>query len=391
MAYGKIMAYQRRALFGLPKFDNMHLNVEKKLLFAAVTVSVTTFLILVIYASFGLWPDVGSYNEKALHSVNDLMKLVQLRQDFDNKQTLELLLVAIAISAATFGSSYFLAKDLTEGVRTISEGTRKLADGDVSTRIEHLRSDEFGQLGNELNSLAASLNNQDQNHKQWMADTSHELRTPIAILRAQVEAFQDGVQEVTPKTLQVLHAEIMGLSKLVDDLHWLARFDVGNLKHSFIPIDVASTLQDVADIFDERFAEKGLTIDKSAISNESCTVYADNNRMRQVFINLLENSLRYTDQGGKLKLSMDKSPTAVVLRFDDSPPGIPEELLPKIFDRFFRVEASRSRELGGSGLGLAICKTIIEAHSGSITASKSELGGIRIEVILPTARGLRSG
>jgi two-component system sensor histidine kinase BaeS len=369
----------------------MHLNVEKKLLFAAIAVSLSTLLILVIYASFGLWPDISAYNEKALHSVNDLMKLVQLRQEFDNKQTFELFLVGIGVSAVTFAATYFLTKDLTEGVRTISEGTRKLVDGDVNTRIEHLRSDEFGQLGNELNSLAASLNNQDQNHKQWMADTSHELRTPIAILRAQVEAFQDGVQEVTPKTLQVLHAEIMGLSKLVDDLHWLARFDVGNLKHSFIPIDVASTLQDVAEIFEERFAEKGLTIDKSAILNESCTVYADNNRMRQVFINLLENSLRYTDKGGKLKLSMEKSPSAVVMRFDDSPPGIPEELIPKIFDRFFRVEASRSRELGGSGLGLAICKTIIEAHSGSITASKSDLGGIRIEVVLPTARGLRGG
>lgn len=391
MVCGKIMAYQRRMLCGLPTFDNMHLNVEKKLLFAAIAVSLSTLLILVIYASFGLWPDISAYNEKALHSVNDLMKLVQLRQEFDNKQTFELFLVGIGVSAVTFAATYFLTKDLTEGVRTISEGTRKLVDGDVNTRIEHLRSDEFGQLGNELNSLAASLNNQDQNHKQWMADTSHELRTPIAILRAQVEAFQDGVQEVTPKTLQVLHAEIMGLSKLVDDLHWLARFDVGNLKHSFIPIDVASTLQDVAEIFEERFAEKGLTIDKSAILNESCTVYADNNRMRQVFINLLENSLRYTDKGGKLKLSMEKSPSAVVMRFDDSPPGIPEELIPKIFDRFFRVEASRSRELGGSGLGLAICKTIIEAHSGSITASKSDLGGIRIEVVLPTARGLRGG
>lgn len=385
------MAYQRRVLCGPQTFDNMQLNLEKKLLISAIAVTLTAFLILVIYAVCGLWPDVTAYVEKALHSTNDLAGQMQLRQEFDNKQALELLLVAIAISATAFASSYYLARDLTEAVRTISEGTRKLVDGDVSTRIENQRSDEFGQLGNELNSLAASLDNQDQNHRQWMADTSHELRTPIAILRAQVEAFQDGVQEVTPKTLQVLHAEIMGLSKLVDDLHWLARFDVGNLKHSFIPLDVSSTLQDIADIFEERFAEKGLTIDNSGIVNESCTVYADSNRMRQVFINVLENSLRYTDSGGKLRLSMKKSPSAVTLRFDDSAPGIPDELIGKIFDRFFRVEASRSRELGGSGLGLAICKTIIEAHSGSITASKSDLGGIRIEIVLPTARGLRSG
>lgn len=339
----------------------MQLNVEKKILLTAIFVSMMVSLIFVFYAVFGL------------------------RQNFDNQQILELALVALAVFTVTTGSAYVLSNDLRNDPKnelgTISEGTKALSN------IESNSSNERRDLPN--NSTA--LNTQEQDQKQWMADTSHELRTPIAILRAQVEAFQDGVQEVTPKTLQVLHTEIMGLSKLVDDLHWLSRFDVGSLKHSFVPVDVVSTLHDVSDLFEERYAEKELTIDKSGITSESCTVYADNNRMRQVFINLLENSLRYTDKGGKLKFSIEKSPTAIVLRFDDSHPGIPEELLPKVFDRFFRVESSRSRELGGSGLGLAICKTIIEAHSGSINASKSDLGGIRIEIILPTARGLRGG
>lgn len=335
----------------------MPVNLEKKILLTAIFVSVITSLILATYAMFCL-------------------------STLGNKQILELTLVALAIFAVTTGSAYLLAKDLKSDIRTISEGTKK------HTNIELNSSNEPEDT---IDTSANSLSTQDQNQKQWMADTSHELRTPIAILRAQVEAFQDGIQEVTPKTLQVLHTEIMGLSKLVDDLHWLARFDVGSLKHSFVPVDVVSTLQDISDLFEERYAEKELTIDKSGITSESCTVYADNNRMRQVFINLLENSLRYTDKGGKLRFSIEKSPTAVVLRFDDSHPGIPEEQMPKVFDRFFRVESSRSRELGGSGLGLAICKTIIEAHSGSINASKSDLGGIRIEIVLPTARGLRGG
>ena len=329
----------------------MQPNVEKKVILTAMFVSMTTLAILGLYARFSL------------------------SQELDSKKTLEFIFAALSIFAITTGSAYFLAKNLTKDARTISEGTTKLAEVEVSKQIEQPR----------------CATTQDQDQKQWLADTSHELRTPIAILRAQVEAFQDGIQEVNPKTLQVLHTEIMGLSKLVDDLYWLSRFDVGSLKHSFVPVDVVSTLQDVSDLFEERYAEKELTIDKSGITSESCTVYADNNRMRQVFINLLENSLRYTDKGGKLKFSLEKSPTAVVLRFDDSDPSIPDELIPKIFDRFFRVEPSRSRELGGSGLGLAICKTIIEAHSGSITASKSDLGGIRIEIILPTARGLRGG
>lgn len=277
-------------------------------------------------------------------------------------------LMALGIFGIAGVCAFCLAKDPKKNVDVIAEETKNTSEKIAVAKVE-----------------------QDNNHKQWMADTSHELRTPIAILRAQVEAFQDGVQEVNPKTLQVLHSEIMGLSKLVDDLHWLSNLDVGNLKHSFVPLDVVSTLQDVADMFEERYAEKQVSIDTSGITGEACTVYADNNRMRQVFINLLENSLRYTDNGGKLKLSVEKSPSAVVLSFDDSEPGVSEELLPKIFDRFFRVEPSRSRELGGSGLGLAICRTIVEAHSGTISASKSELGGIKIQIVLPTARSLRGG
>jgi two-component system sensor histidine kinase BaeS len=277
-------------------------------------------------------------------------------------------LMALGIFGIAGVCAFCLAKDPKKNVDVIAEETKNTGEKIAVAKVE-----------------------QDNNHKQWMADTSHELRTPIAILRAQVEAFQDGVQEVNPKTLQVLHSEIMGLSKLVDDLHWLSNLDVGNLKHSFVPLDVVSTLQDVADMFEERYAEKQVSIDTSGITGEACTVYADNNRMRQVFINLLENSLRYTDNGGKLKLSVEKSPSAVVLSFDDSEPGVSEELLPKIFDRFFRVEPSRSRELGGSGLGLAICRTIVEAHSGTISASKSELGGIKIQIVLPTARSLRGG
>ena len=350
------MAFRRKVVSGLPTFDNMPSNLEKQLYVTAIFVSMTTSLILVLCAKFAF------------------------NQDF------ELIVAALSIFGVSLGAAYFLGQSLKRESLTVSEIK---AVGNSS--IENLPSAKIVQFQNEQNKTTELTSTQEENQKQWMADTSHELRTPIAILRAQVEAFQDGVQAVTPKTLQVLHSEIMGLGKLVDDLHWLARFDVGSLKHSFIPVDLVSTLLDVADLFEERYAEKGLTIDKSGIANEAGTVYADNNRMRQVFINLLENSLRYTDQGGKLQLSMQKSPLAVVLYFDDTHPGIPEDMLPKVFDRFFRVEASRSRELGGSGLGLAICKTILEAHSGTISASKSDLGGIRIEVVLPTARGLRGG
>jgi two-component system sensor histidine kinase BaeS len=346
----------------------MQFTVEKKLLLFASVVATSAAVMLIGYAKTGLSPDVTYLVEKTAAIDGDPQKTVQLRQEFDSKLLQGIALLTIGIFGVAGGCGYLLVNN---------------AKAEPGERVK-----ETKKTDEKIESAGVQA---ESNHKQWMADTSHELRTPIAILRAQVEAFQDGVQEVTPKTLQVLHSEIMGLSKLVDDLHWLSNLDVGNLKHSFVPVEVVSTLQDVADIFEERFGEKEIVLDTSGITGETGTVYADNNRMRQVFMNLLENSLRYTDCGGKIKLSVEKSPSAIVLQFDDSNPGVPEEMLPKIFDRFFRVEPSRSRELGGSGLGLAICKTIIEAHSGTISASKSELGGIKVQIVLPTARSLRGG
>lgn len=347
----------------------MELTVGKKLLAIAIVTSAAAAIILIGYARSGLSSEVSFLVEKTVAASGDPAETVQLREEFDDKLLQSFGLIALGIFCIGGGCSFLLSKNAENKTDSVSAEKQKSNESLESPKIESPES----------------------NHKQWMADTSHELRTPIAILRAQVEAFQDGVQEVNPKTLHILHSEIMGLSKLVDDLHWLSNLDVGNLKHSFVPLDVVSTLHDVADMFEDRYAQKDVTIDKSGITGEGCTVYADNNRMRQVFINLLENSLRYTDSGGTLKLSIEKSPSAVVLSFDDSKPGVPEEMLPKIFDRFFRVEPSRSRELGGSGLGLAICKTIVEAHSGTISASKSALGGIKIQIVLPTARSLRGG
>jgi len=342
----------------------MRPSINKKHLLVATFVSASTLLILIAYAKLGLSSSVTDLIESTAASGGDPQKVVQFRQDFDEKLLLDLVFIALGVLGVSSGCLYLSARDIKQDAPELD-----LPESSLSTKRDSRERDQM----------------------QWMADTSHELRTPISILRAQVEAFQDGVQEVNPKTLQILHSEIMGLSKLVDDLHWLANFDVGNLKHSFVPLDVASTLHDVAELFDERFAEKDLTIDKSGISKETCTAYADHNRVRQVFINLLENSLRYTNAGGKLKLSVSKNQSSIYIGFEDSQPGIPDEMLPKIFDRFFRVEPSRSRAMGGSGLGLSICKTLIDAHSGTISATKSDLGGIKIEIVLPTARSLRGG
>lgn len=246
--------------------------------------------------------------------------------------------------------------------------------------------DSIAMLELQYNRLAQNLQAQDKGHRQWVADTSHELRTPIAVLRAQVEAFQDGVQEVTPRNLGVLHNEIMALNKLVDDLHWLAKYDVGQIRCTPVMTDIASTLQDVVEALTERYEKKELTLENTITGGTQYLANLDTSRLRQVFVNVMENSLRYTERGGTVRITAMKEGETLLLHFDDSAPGISDEAIAKIFDRFFRADSSRNRTLGGSGLGLAICKNNMQMLGGSINARHSPLGGVRIELRLPLAQ-----
>lgn len=307
----------------------------------------------------------------------------RMEQDFVKEQDRNLWLIAAAAIALASLAAIGLSRDILGAIRSIVAGTRELASGHFSSRVNMQRGDELGQLAEDLNNLAARLEQQRNVQRQWMVDTSHELRTPIAILRAQIEALQDGVQPASPRTLSVLHSEVMALAKLVSDLHELARFDLGELKLNMVPVDVLGALQESVESFQERFREKKIEIDADSLDNGIYVINADTTKLKQLFANLLENSLRYTGEGGHLTIDYKPTPEAVTLQFDDSEPGVPDELLPQLFDRFFRAEQSRSRSLGGSGLGLAICKAIVDDHAGMITAEKSPLGGVRVLVRLP--------
>lgn len=279
-----------------------------------------------------------------------------------------------------------VSNNLVSAIKLLREHTGKLAAGKLTERIAINRSDELGELAADFNKLAEVLEQHEKAHRQWVADTSHELRTPIAILRAQVEALQDGVHAPSGKTLGVLHSEIMGMTRLVDDLYDLAKSDVGQLGFNLVPVDAGSVLQEAVEAFDERFRSKNIELDSSGIDKAPLVVTADGDKLKQLFRNIIGNSLRYTDAGGTLKVSTQVENGQLHVLFDDTKPGVEETVLPKIFDRFYRTESSRNRSLGGAGLGLAICKTITEAHGWAINAANSALGGLRIEIVLPLER-----
>jgi two-component system sensor histidine kinase BaeS len=216
-----------------------------------------------------------------------------------------------------------------------------------------------------------------------LADISHELRTPLSLLRAELEALQDGVRPMGPAVVSSLQADVERLSRLVEDLYQLSMTDLGALSYHKRPVDPIALLRDDIESVAGEFARQGLSLELKSVPQADVTLFADPDRLSQLFRNLMQNSLRYTDRGGRLEMVAGREAGWLTLDFDDSAPSVPAEALPQLFERFYRVEGSRNRALGGAGLGLAICRNIVEAHGGRIEAGMSPLGGLRIHVELP--------
>lgn len=290
---------------------------------------------------------------------------------------LGLVLVVVAFSLP-------LARRLIRPVRTIAAATRELASGRYEVRVPVTSSDELGQLASSFNAMAGALEKNERARRQWVADISHELRTPIAVLRGEVEALMEGVRETTPEAVRSLHGEVMRLSRLVDDLHQLTLSDLGALTYRKESIDIVEVLIDSVDAYRTEFERKGITLDRDIPPGQPpANVFADRERLRQLFSNLLGNSLKYTDGTGRLVVRVRQAGAMVNIDLEDSAPGVPAGEMERLFDRLYRVETSRSRASGGAGLGLAICRNIVEAHGGTITASPSSLGGLLMQVSLP--------
>ncbi|ACB34740.1 histidine kinase [Leptothrix cholodnii SP-6] len=288
---------------------------------------------------------------------------------------------ALALVLATL-IAWWVARALLAPVREVAAATHRLAAGHHDTRVSIRSKDEVGQLAQDFNQLALTLERNERMRRDYMADISHELRTPLSVLRGEIEAMEDGIHPLTPQNLGVLHGEVQTLTQLVNDLHELALADVGALRYRKTDLDLAPLLAREAAQFGTRCAERRLRLEVDT-GTEAVTVQADADRLRQLLHNLLDNAVRYTDPGGSLQVRLRAQGTWAVIDIEDSAPGVPTEQLPRLFERFFRVEASRGRAGGGSGLGLAICRSIVQAHGGDITAHASPLGGVRIEIRLP--------
>lgn len=279
--------------------------------------------------------------------------------------------------------AFLLSKHLLTPVQKLTVGTRQLTSRQFDARIEVDSKDELGQLAADFNIMAATLEKYERMRRQWISDIAHELRTPLSILLGEIEALRDGIREVNRESLDSLASEARHLSEIVNDLHDLSLADAEELSIKKEPVNPATILKETLGYFRLGFTEKRIRIDNCLENQSPVTIIGDPDRLRQLFSNLVENTLRYAQAPGILRIGQKCTPNRLILFFEDSGPGVPEGELDRLFDRLYRVDRSRSRAHGGSGLGLSICKSIANALGGDIRAKNGKLGGLRIEVELP--------
>ncbi|HOO39323.1 MAG TPA: ATP-binding protein [Deltaproteobacteria bacterium] len=281
--------------------------------------------------------------------------------------------------------SFLLSRHLLRPVDQLTRGANALASRKFDTRIQVTTRDELGQLADDFNKMAQTLEKYEHLRRQWLSDISHELRTPISILQGEIEAILDGVRDMNKETLESVHAEVMLLGKLIGDLHELSIAETGELSMESGPVKVLRVLESTLRMFESRFSQKNIATELDLGTDMDLAAVADSDRLAQVFSNILENTLRYTESPGTVRIWQVKNENSVHVNIEDSKPGVTDDALDHLFDRLYRTDPSRSRKNGGSGLGLAIAKSIVEMFGGKILASHSSLGGVRIEIILHLA------
>lgn len=292
-----------------------------------------------------------------------------------------LMIVLSAILAA------ILASRIVKPVITVSKAVSEISQGDYTHRVETKRRDELGDLSRDVNQLAHTLEQGRTARRRWIAEISHELRTPVAILQGELEAIQDGLRPFNTTTLASLHTETLRLSHLIQDLHDLSLSDIGALEYQMAPMNVKELLEQRLAATEAQLAETNLKVELQA-PDKNYSIYADQHRMGQLLDNLLQNSLRHTDPGGHIVISLKQQNNRLHILWMDSSPGLSDADLPQLFDPLYRAEPSRNRHDGGSGLGLTIVQKIITAHQGKISASHSPLGGLQIDIDLPLHNAL---
>ncbi|MCB0212699.1 MAG: HAMP domain-containing protein [Anaerolineae bacterium] len=286
-----------------------------------------------------------------------------------------------AISAVIV--SIFVSRRVVNPIRQMMQASRRIANGHYDERVAETNRDELGQLAHSFNQMADALEQIETMRRQLIGNVAHELRTPLTNIKGYMEGLIDGVVPPEPETYQLVYREADRLQRLVTDLQELSRVEAGVIELDRQPLSIATLIEQTAARLRPQFQEKEVTLELKLASGLP-DVWADEDRVGQILLNLVGNALQYTPGGGSVTITTTAEHNEIQVRIRDTGIGLRAEDVPHLFDRFYRVDKSRSRAGGGSGIGLTIAKHLVEAHGGRIGVTSEGLGkGSAFTFVLP--------
>lgn len=295
----------------------------------------------------------------------------------------EVLLISSFTALLTLLIGLFLMRRIVTPLADMMVAAQQVSAGDLSARVAVNGPDDFRTLTDSFNRMVATLEKNEQERRDLLADIAHELRTPLSILRGRLEGILDGIYSASEAQIAFVLEESLLMEQLVDDLRLLTLAEARQLRLERQPIELGELAQRLVELFEPEADEKEISL-STQIEPNLPPVLADPQRIAQVIGNLVGNALRYIPSGSHIEISVRRVKAGIALSVSDNGPGIPETELPYLFDRFWRGERSRARSSGGAGLGLAIAKQLIEAQGGHIEAQNQATGGLRVTFVLPS-------
>jgi signal transduction histidine kinase len=325
-------------------------------------------------------------NDKRIGQINVFYPVELIGEDFTFLKSIQrniLIAVIVTVGLSVFFSLFF-SRRLTRGFKQLSKAIESLRKHNHKAKVpvDELTS-ELKTLGESFNQLAESLVKEEQLRKQFTADFAHEIRTPLATLRSQIEAYQDGIWEPTPKRLEKSHNELMRLVRLVNELEQLIAAENPQIKLETSTIEANQLLDQLTNLFFPLFREKGveLNVNKPDVKH---SFIGDRDKVVQVLSNILKNALSYTPANGRVSIDIQQQTDYLGFIVSDQGTGISEEDIPHLFERFYRGDKSRDRKTGGIGIGLSIVKALVDAHNGEIEIQSEINVGTTVKVWFPT-------
>lgn len=295
-----------------------------------------------------------------------------------------IILSVVGAIMLALGFTLFVSRRLSNPLIRLEKATREIAKGNLKTQIAIKSNDEIGSLGQAIKDLSIELNNYRKNRSEFLANISHELRTPTSYLKGYAQLIKNRQYQTEEDLVtysSIIEKESDRLSKLIQDLFELSKMEEGKVTLYFQMVDLEDLLEEIIRKVKVKAMKKNLRLELQ-IEGDLPMIYSDGARIEQILLNIVENAIKYTETG-KIVVNVERQNQLIIIKVRDTGIGIPEEDLSFIFDRFHRVEKSRSREMGGTGLGLAIVKELVKLLRGSVTVTSKHGKGTEFCICLP--------